>query len=204
MTTKLRIDLSQGVLEVEGSEHFVKAIYSDFKSHFIAHTEATPKDEKPSELKPTPKPKTPRPAKSISKPEPAPIPQLPEVVPPPEEKPPPPYTYTYIENLSLEGGENRPALVEFMDAKMPITNEERNLVFLYYLQYILDYQPINLDAVYTCYKATNIRVPHNIETSLRMTADYQGWIKASTNGQMSVTHSGKNYVEKQLPQRKKA
>ena len=35
MTTKLKIDLSEGILEVEGSESFVKAIYNDFKAHFV-------------------------------------------------------------------------------------------------------------------------------------------------------------------------
>ena len=35
MTTRLKIDLSQGILEVEGSETFVKAIYNDFKAHFV-------------------------------------------------------------------------------------------------------------------------------------------------------------------------
>jgi hypothetical protein len=31
MSAKLRIDVSQGILEVEGSETFVQAIYNDFK-----------------------------------------------------------------------------------------------------------------------------------------------------------------------------
>ena len=35
MTTKLKIDLVQGILEVEGSETFVKAIYRDFKVQFL-------------------------------------------------------------------------------------------------------------------------------------------------------------------------
>ena len=35
MTTKLKIDLSQGILEVEGSETFVRAIYRDFKMQFL-------------------------------------------------------------------------------------------------------------------------------------------------------------------------
>ena len=35
MTTKLKIDLSEGVLEVEGTEAFVTAIYNDFKAHFV-------------------------------------------------------------------------------------------------------------------------------------------------------------------------
>ena len=40
MTTKLKIDLSGGILEVEGSEAFVRAIYKDFKLHFIGEEAA--------------------------------------------------------------------------------------------------------------------------------------------------------------------
>ena len=45
MASKLKIDLSQGVLEVEGSESFVKTIYNDFKAHFIE--EETPEEVEP-------------------------------------------------------------------------------------------------------------------------------------------------------------
>lgn len=33
MTAKLHIDVSQGILDVEGDEAFVKSIYDDFKGH---------------------------------------------------------------------------------------------------------------------------------------------------------------------------
>ena len=46
MSTKLKIDLTQGLLEVEGSESFVKIIYNDFKTHF-AGIEAVDNDLKP-------------------------------------------------------------------------------------------------------------------------------------------------------------
>lgn len=234
MTTKLKIDLSQGILEVEGTETFVKAIYSDFKANFIESPDGqTTEDETSFTAKPK-RIKTPRSSKmrrdtiplTVESPVeqiiPAPtflvneviptpslfevaLPPVPEPVPPPppvEAKVLPP-AYTYIENLELGHTSGHASLVEFMDAKLPITNEERNLVFLYYLQHILKVKPITLDHVYTCYRAAKIRAPLNIENSLHLTAEHRGWIKASQNGSMSVTPEGKLYVEKQLPKKVK-
>jgi hypothetical protein len=231
MTTRLKIDLSQGLLEVEGSETFVKAIYNDFKAHFVEPNGQVDEVEslrtaKPKRVKTARSSKTrsetvplpvmpPFPAESSppapvqgkaavpAPPEPAPPPPLPEPASEPKAPPPSLPTYTYMQDLKLGHTGDHPSLVEFMDAKLPITNEERNLIFLYYLQHILKVKPITLDHVYTCYREAKIRAPLNIENSLRMTAEHRGWIKANQNGAMTVTPDGKLYVEKQLPKKVK-
>jgi hypothetical protein len=71
------------------------------------------------------------------------------------------------------------------------------------LQYILKLKPINLDHVYTCYRAAKIRAPLNLENSLRLTAEQRGWIKTGQNGSMILTPEGKQYAEKQLPKKVK-
>ncbi|MBI1882339.1 MAG: hypothetical protein HYR94_29555 [Chloroflexi bacterium] len=230
MTTKLKIDLSQGILEVEGSETFVKAIYSDFKAHFV-ESDGPAQDESALMAKPkrvrtlrsrrpraetTPLPLAPPAAELAVTPipaaaeviipptsEPSVQPPAPEPIPEPTAPAPPLPTYTFIEDLKLGAASGRPSLVEFMDAKLPITNEERNVVFMYYLQHILKVKPITLDHIFTCYRQAKIRAPLNIENSLRMTAEHRGWIKASQNGSMTVTPDGKQYVEKQLPKKVK-
>jgi hypothetical protein len=218
MTTKLKIDLSQGVLEVEGSETFVKAIYADFKAHFVGQdgaaevsallverprrrrtrtaktaTETVPVTEEIVALPPTPEVVAEPPAQSST----------PEPTPEPKEPPPIAPTYHYIEDLKLGAAEGHPSLVKFMDAKLPVTNEERNLVFLYYLQHILKVKRITLDHIYTCYRAAKIRAPLNLENSLRTTAEQRGWIKTNQNGNITVTSEGKQYAEKQLPKKVK-
>jgi hypothetical protein len=231
MTTRLKIDLSQGLLEVEGSETFVKAIYNDFKAHFVEPNGQVGEAESPLTTKPKwvkttrrsktrtetvplpvmpPPPMEPSPpipveteAAVSALPEPVPLPPPPEPAPEPKAPPPSLPTYTYMQDLKLGHAGDRPSLVEFMDAKLPITNEERNLVFLYYLQHILKVKPITLDHVYTCYREAKIRAPLNIENSLRMTAEHRGWIKANQHGSMTVTSDGKSYVEKQLPKKVK-
>lgn len=230
MTTRLKIDLAQGLLEVEGSETFVKAIYKDFKIHFIGEEAGetmeqptrrrrkstktakkvellTPVAETKPESKPAAKSKLAETSQSV------PVEELSpeleawflqsdedEAV---EEIPKKP-DYNLLEDLDLSAAQNRVSLVEFMDQKFPITNEERNLVFLYYLQYKLKTRTRTADHVYTCYKAAKIRVPLNLESSLQITASQRRWIKITKTGRLSVTPAGKLYVEKQLPKKLKS
>ncbi len=217
MTTKLKIDLMQGILEVEGSETFVKAIYSDFKSQFIGddaaeslaglgrgkrrapRARAVPKTQPPEPASPPPPPSPPEFVPVVPPPIEVAAP-LPEPEPPPAVKP----NYRLIPDLNLGGQNDHASLVEFMDAKFPITNEERNLVFLYYLQYIAGQKTISIDHIFTCYKEAKIRVPLNLEVSLQTTADQRHWIKMAQTGRLSVTPSGKLYVDKQLPKKLKS
>jgi hypothetical protein len=221
MAAKLKIDLSQGILEVEGSETFVKAIYTDFKAQFGAE-EVEPEQLKSTnnrrrrsrvakttaELSPPPEPEPPTPALAEAKPDLEPVPKEAEVaiIGPTEPKskaPVPKPDYTFLEELDLRPANGRPSLIEFMDAKFPITNEERNLVFLHYLQYTLNVKEITIDHIYTCYRAAKIRAPLNIGNSVQVTANQQHWIKINKNGYLSLTPAGKQYVEQNLPKRSK-
>lgn len=209
MTTKLKIDLNHGVLEVEGSESFVRAIYSDFKVHFIGdeagesltapsqhrRRRSTSSHSVPSALSEVAPVATATEQPSVE--------TAPELSTEPEATTPKP-AHRFLDKLNLSAGDGRVSLVEFMDTKFPITNEERNLVFLYYLQYLLKEKAITEDYIYTCYKAAKIRVPLNLENSLETTARQRRWIKITKTGRLSATPSGKMYVEKQLPKKLKS
>ncbi len=217
MTTKLKIDLTQGLLEVEGSETFVKAIYSDFKLHFIGDDAGealvTSARRRRKRAKPAPAPvEAEPPATTVSAPVSA--PEAAGAVARPKEKSKPrsrktkapakESTYSFLSDLVLSAEGDRVSLVEFMDNKFPITNEERNLVFLYYLQYLKKDKQLNVDHIFTCYKAAKIRVPLNLEASLRTTVEHRRWIKMTKTGKLSVSPAGKLYVEKQLPKKLKS
>ncbi|MCG3209414.1 MAG: hypothetical protein FOGNACKC_03038 [Anaerolineae bacterium] len=198
MTTRLKIDLMQGILEVEGSETFVRAIYSDFKVHFIgdeageALVTSVQRRRRPSRTRPeSPAPPESPPPEPAPEPEPEPAPAI--------IKP----DYKLVQNLKLSATGDRSSLVEFMDAKFPITNEERNLVFLYYLQHLAKVRAITVDHIFTCYKEAKIRVPLNLASSLQATANQHRWVKMTKTGRLTVTPSGKLYVEKQLPKKLK-
>lgn len=200
MTTKLKIDLTQGILEVEGSEVFVNSIYRDFKLQFLGE-EAVAKEEKPvrrrrgrkSKTTPRPKPAPKAEAEPAKATEPVQEAKVPAPAP----------THTYLKDLDLSATSDHPSLVEFMDSKFPITNEERNLVFLYYLQKVVNQRPVKADHVYTCYRKVNIRAPLNLDHSLQVTVDHHGWIRIAKNGNLTVTAEGKRYAENELPKRVK-
>ncbi|HMQ55750.1 MAG TPA: hypothetical protein PKE64_01750 [Anaerolineae bacterium] len=209
MTTKLKIDLVQGVLEVEGSETFVKAIYSDFKAHFVSDETA----EEPIQAKRRRR----KPEKLVKeKAEAATGPDAEDKVEPveevdfkTEEEEPQKVgagkrAYTLVEDLDFSSVNGRPSLVEYVDTKFPITNEERILVFLHYLQHLMQLPAITPDHVYTCFKVTKIRVPFSIENTLQATAKQRRWIKVAKDGTLSVTPAGKLYVENQLPKKIKS
>jgi hypothetical protein len=195
MTTKLKIDVSQGILEVEGSESFVKVIYNDFKTHFAGIETA----DKLTPARRGRKAKAEVAAEAPVEPVGAPV-VLEEVVEAPPVLPAP--AYNLIKDLELGIGEGRPSLVEFMDSKFPLTNEERNIVFLYHLQQNLKLKAITPDHIYTCYKHARIRVPLNLDNSLHI-IDQRGWIKTTKNGYIQLTSVGKLYVEQQLPKKVK-
>lgn len=206
MTTKLKIDLLQGILEVEGTETFVKAIYNDFKIHFIgedageAMVPAKRKRQIARKVSPPARVATaaPPPKKTAPSVETAPATPAAKSKPADGQK-----FYQTLADLDLSAQGDRVSLVEFMDSKFPITNEERNLVFLYYLQYLLKSKPNTADHIFTCYKAAKIRVPLNLENSLTSTVTQRRWIKMTKTGRLSVTPAGKLYVEKQLPKKLK-
>ena len=211
MSTKLKIDLSQGLLEVEGSEAFVKSIYADFKTHFAGielPEESQPKKRRPRRTKAAVK-DTPSQTKStpVEKPDTPPIPiptePVPETAEAPAIKSPRPPTvsvpYNFLEELKLGTAKGRPSLVDFMDSKLPITNEEHNIVFLYYLQQLVKVKPISIDHLYTCYRAAKIRAPLSIENTL----DQRGWVKVAKNGNMTLSAAGKKYVEESMPKKLK-
>ncbi len=201
MTTKLKIDLTQGLLEVEGSESFVKSIYADFKTHFAGIE--IDEDKKPkrrtrkSPAKAGNAPPRTKPAEQAVAEAAAPLTVPAE--PAPKKAPSPAQTYTYLENLDLKATRDRPSLVEFMDAKFPLTNEERNVVFLYYLRNLRKLKSIMVDHIYTCYRVARIRAPLNIENSMNQ----RGWIRVAKNGRLTLTAAGKKYVEDQLPKKLK-
>jgi hypothetical protein len=205
MTTKLKIDLSQGILEVEGSETFVKAIYRDFKVQFLGE-EAVEDESQPTKRRRRRRVKasgksSAQPAAAGSdgaKSEEVTATTTTETTSPSTEP-----AYEYLKDFDLTATKDHPSLVEFMDSKFPITNEERNLVFIYYLQYILKHKPIAPDHVYTCYRKAKIRAPLDLEHSLEVTAGQRKWIRIAKNGNITATAAGKKYLEEQLPKKTK-
>ncbi len=66
-TTKIKIDLAQGIIEAEGTESFVLSIYSDFKEQIALSKMSAGSENTSEEPKTVKKEKTPIPEKSTTK-----------------------------------------------------------------------------------------------------------------------------------------
>lgn len=181
MDAKLKIDLAQGILEVEGSEKFVEVIYQDFKQNLLlkaASDSTLNKKPKPAELEKQngdgehnkKKKKT----ASAQK-----MPVL-------------------VKDLDLLGKGKLKSLKDFVNTYTPKAAMEWNLLFVYYLQKILEIEGIGIDHIYTCYKHVNIKPPTQIYQSLIDTARKKGSINTDSMESIKVTISGENLVEHEM------
>ena len=173
MDAKLRIDLSQKILEMEGSEEFVREIYNDFRDKISTISQATPKKvneklETKAEVPATSKGKQRQPKKE---------------------------TLSIVKDLNLAEQGDKLSLKDFFSKYTPSNNFERNLIFVYYLQNIAKETAITTDHMFTCYRHVGVKIPRAFKQSLRDTASQKGWIDTSSSEDIKVTTHGINYIE---------
>ncbi|MDX1537759.1 hypothetical protein [Arsukibacterium sp.] len=180
MSTKLKIDISLGLLEVEGSEDFVKIIYEDFKNRLVEKS-ASPKVEHATPEPEKSQPKTTKTSKptsngtSASK-------QKSKKAP------------EFLKNLDLSGSGDSPSLKNFFSGYQHKTNYERNLIFVHYLKEILEVEKVTLDHIFTCYKNVGHKIPKALEQSLRDTSKEKGWVDIDDLEDIKVPVAGFNHL----------
>jgi len=177
--TRVRIDLSQGVVEAEGSEDFVRSIYDDFKDRIQSGKNSAFRKKAPSDQSPIPpadtkkkarKPKTGRAGPSI------------------------------VKDLDLSPKGDTESLRDFYAHYLPKTNFEKNLIFVYWLQQIAGMSGITEDHVFTCYRSIpGIKAPVALYQSLIDTSNRRGWLNTTSTDDIKVTVPGMNYLEHDLP-----
>jgi hypothetical protein len=99
-------------------------------------------------------------------------------------------------NLRPKG---KQAFVDFAKAKNPDNANERNLVAVYYLEKVAAVGKVNANQVYTAFKEAGWRLPAYPRNSLQVTASTRGWINTADMDAMTVTPSGENHVDHDLP-----
>lgn len=98
---------------------------------------------------------------------------------------------------------DRETFQQFYEKKQPKTGIEINTVAVYYLEKILEKQEISIEDIYTCYKNVNARIPKALKQSLTDTSSSKyGYINA-VNNYYTVSIVGENFVEYDLPKKKK-
>ena len=180
MNTKIRIDLSQGIIEAEGNEDFVKIIYDDFKERIDSSKKFQSKSVQP--LPPKQSPKSPSKEK--------------REVPQKSKAGPKNNNPKMVKDLDLSGRDCGSSLKNFFDQYKVKSNIEKNLIFLYYLKNIMKEDKVGIDHIFTCYRSIGgVKIPGNLEQSIRDTRTNRSWIDYKKMDELSITVHGLNYVE---------
>lgn len=181
---RVKIDITNGTLEVEGEEKFVERVYTDFKDKLVKDFGEFKGDtvEIVAKRKPGKKPgETPAKKKKATKRK---------------------ESYNIVSDLDLYGKGGKKSLKDFYSEKAPKTNMERNTVFVYYLQKELNLTGITVEHVYTCYKHVSTSVPRALVQSLLDTSSRNGWLNTKSTNDISITTQGENLIEQELPRKK--
>ncbi|MCP4203439.1 MAG: hypothetical protein GY769_16095 [bacterium] len=178
--TRLRIDLAERAVEVEGTEEFVRMIYADYKE-LLTDVTSTRRKSAPADQRRTvskgadAQRSTKRSARKGSG------------------KP------ALVQDLDLSASGSRPRLRDFYSKYAPTTNFERNLIFAYWLQQLAKIEAISVDHIFTCYRdIPGLKVPSALRQSLIDTAARKGWLDTASTDGIEVTIPGINYLEHDL------
>ena len=185
MTTKLHINLVQGIIDVEGDPAFVRSVYEDFKLQLA--TSSKPTKTAPertvdvSEVEETPKAKPKGKRRAPAKRKGAEDDGGPQVNP---------------DAPKLDKNLDTSKLNAFYSQFEPSNNPEKILVFLKFLIEELDVESPTTDQVYTCYERVNERVPKVFSQAFRDTQGRKfGYIDYNSPTDIRLTTVGNNHFK---------
>lgn len=182
MDAKLKISISDGILEVEGSESFVLKVYNDFKDKLAVLSLPT-NTEIPRDKPIVPKEKTNTSVKSkTSKPKTSVKPKA---------------TGNLLTSLNLRAS-GKKSLKDFIAEYKKPSSEEKILLYVYYLTNELKESNIGLDHIYTCIKEIGDKVPAYLKQTVTNVKNRKGWLDTSNYDDLKYTVQGMNHVEHDL------
>lgn len=100
--------------------------------------------------------------------------------------------------------EGKPSLRAFVDEKQATTNNDRNLLIVYYFENILEQDQIGVAEVLAGYDEIGCKPPSIPDNSLMVTASQKKWLDTSDTKKIRTTHKGRNQVEYDMPDTKKS
>tara|TARA_B100001971_G_C18078780_1_gene477117 strand:+ start:356 stop:901 length:546 start_codon:yes stop_codon:yes gene_type:complete len=173
-TTKAKINMNEGIIEVEGSEEFIIKLLDKYGKNFIKE----PVIAKPSKKKHEPEPSKPIKKETVIKN------QI-------DQKPIP---------INLKGDENIPSLTGLYAEKSPQTHQEAVTFFTYYVTKYLGIQNVQAGHIVSCYTEVNAKKPIRIDRLFQEIKIFTGWLEIGNLPQTAkITISGENFVENDLP-----
>ena len=184
MQSKLHIDMSQGVVDIEGDADLVREIYRDLKDHLLSGAPApsrspprAPEGAAAAEGNGNTKAKAKRRAVSRKKSE----------------------GDTGSSGISadapkLDKNLDTSKLGAFYGQFEPKNNAEKILIFLKFITEELGQENPNTDQVYTCFKKTGEKIPKAYAQAFYDTSSKHGYIDFNSATDISVTIAGDNHL----------
>jgi hypothetical protein len=186
MTTKVRIDLTAGTLEAEGSEDFIRELYQDFREQVGQRTAPPASGGMPKEH--------PRPSSKAAQGSRRATGERKSTASTRRDRTP-----VLVKELDLAAKDTQVGLKDFLKRYKKLTSAlDLNALFVYYLSREAAVDPITMDHVYTCYKHVGARVPKFLTQSLWDTARRKGTIDSTSLDDVKLTTVGENWVEHDL------
>ena len=188
MTAKLHINISQGIIDIEGEADLVREIYADFKEQLLngvtSATSATPSQPKGDNAadesggKKNSKRRTAAKKKAVS-----------------EEG----GNSVAANSPKLDKDLDTSKLMSFYNQFEPKNNAEKILIFLKFLNDELKIEIPNTDQVYTCFEKSNERVPKVFAQAFIDAAGRKfGYIDYNSPSNLKVTTVGSNHFRLDL------
>ncbi|MEN0054529.1 MAG: hypothetical protein AAGC65_12730 [Mucilaginibacter sp.] len=98
-----------------------------------------------------------------------------------------------LNNINFEP-DGKESLTNFYEKYQLKTDQERNLLFVYYLNQVLEITEVTFDHIYTCYDILDLKVSENLPQTVRNTSSRTGWIEVKTST-ISITIRGSNQIK---------
>lgn len=96
------------------------------------------------------------------------------------------------------------AFRDFAAEKDPQTQDEKNVVAVFYLEQILKLSSLSAGDVLAAYRDCKWKEPANMANSLAATASRKHWLDTSNSAAIRTTPHGRNQVEHDMPAKKPA
>lgn len=104
-------------------------------------------------------------------------------------------------SIDLKGDKSHPSLKDFYKQKNPHTNQEKAVLFLYYVSKNVGISPVQKGHIMYCYNEVGLRKPKSLDQLLKDIKRLKGWIQFDQLSDISLTVGGENLIEQDLPRK---
>lgn len=188
MITKLHI---HGILEVEGSEQFVREVYNDYKNNATLtksptlHT-ANLSNNVGANISHLQNNNSKQENKADNK----------------KSKKTAIHSYKLVDAITKHP--NIQSIKTFYEQFESLSNPECVTVFMYCLKKTLQVENVTADHIFTCYRLTNARVPKNLLQAIRDAKSKKFWVDHDNWEDLKINYMGEQAVEQDFARKKAA